>query len=261
MSSRAVQHGDAAGDGGIATFRVRFGAHEATGVRVWDSHVLPAALVAAGLPVSRPVVVVVGGAGGLASAYLEGLAPVFTAGLVPAIEGSRAVVVDGGTDSGVMRILGQARGKGSHGFRLVGVVADGTVKVRGGQVIRDDAADLEPHHTDFVIVPGMEWGAESPWISLTATAIAAGQPTVTVLVNGGEIAYADVWRSLDVGRPVLVLAGSGRTADEIAGALRGEVSDRRAVAIAASGLVRSVPAGDPSMLRDAVVAALETSSN
>lgn len=240
----------------MTTIRVGPSANEATCIRVEEPGVLSAALVAAGLPVSRPVLVVVGGAGGLGAADLERLAPVFTAGLVPAIEQTGAVVIDGGTNSGVMRMLGHARGPGSHAFRLVGVVAEGTVKLPGRRDVRDDAAELEPHHTDFVVVPGHEWGAESPWISLTATALAAGEQSVTVLVNGGDIAYADVSRSLEVGRPVVVVAGSGRTADEIAGALRGEVSDRRAQAIAASGLASSVPVADPSLLREAVVAAL-----
>jgi hypothetical protein len=34
-----------------------------------------------------------------------------------------------------------------------------------------------------------------------------------VLVNGGQIAYTDVAGSLGSGRPVVVLAGSDRTAD------------------------------------------------
>lgn len=260
MPLREVQKGHAGGAGTIATFPVGLDVHEATCIRVEEPHGLLAALAAADFPVSCPVVVVVGGAGGLGAADLERLAPLFSAGLVPAIEQSGAVVVDGGTNSGVMRVMGQARGQGSHGFRLVGVVAEGTVKLPGSQSVGDDAAGLEPHHTDFVVVPGKEWGAESPWISFTATALAAGEPSVTVLVNGGDIAYADVLRSLEVGRPVLVVAGSGRTADEIAGALRGEACDARAQAIAGSGLVSIVPVDDPSLLLGAVVAALGPST-
>lgn len=69
---------------------------------------------------------------------------------------------------------------------------------------------------------------------------------MTVLVNGGQIAYDDVERSVQAGRRVVVVAGSGRTADALAGAVDGGQSDERAMALAASGLVSSVtgrPAG------------------
>jgi hypothetical protein len=56
------------------------------------------------------------------------------------------------------------------------------------------------------------------------------------LVNGGEIAYEDVAESLTRGRPVVVLAGTGRTADAIAAARAGRSTDPRAVAAASSDL-------------------------
>jgi hypothetical protein len=44
---------------------------------------------------------------------------------------------------------------------------------------------------------------------------------VTVLMNGGQIAYRDVAASLGSGRPVVVLAGTGGTADAIVQARAG----------------------------------------
>ena len=111
-------------------------------------------------------------------------------------------------------------------------------------------AVLEPHHTHFLIVPGDHWGAESPWIARTATALAGTAPSITVLINGGEIAYSDVERSLHVGRRVVVIAGSGRTADVIAQALAGTGADERSQALTESGLVHSVPADDPAALAE-----------
>ncbi|HET9321912.1 MAG TPA: hypothetical protein VFO27_19115, partial [Bryobacteraceae bacterium] len=115
---------------------------------------------------------------------------------------------------------------------------------------------LDAHHTHFVLVPGAEWGAESPWIAQVGTELAGGLPSVTVLVNGGEIAYADADCSLRTGRPVLTVVGSGRTAEDLASAVRGAPADKRAVRLAASGLVRAVDGAEPDTLRRALTATL-----
>jgi hypothetical protein len=47
---------------------------------------------------------------------------------------------------------------------------------------------------------------------------------------------------------VIILAGTGRTADTIAAAARGHAEDPRAVQIAASPGTHIVPLGDPSAL-------------
>jgi hypothetical protein len=83
------------------------------------------------------------------------------------------------------------------------------------------AAPLDPYHTQVILVPGDTWGDESPWLSRVAAAIASGWPSVTLVVNGGEITYGDIEHSLEAGRPVIVLAGTGRTADAIAAAAHG----------------------------------------
>ena len=250
----------ATSEGVMSSFRVPAGEGAASLVRAETPEALPAALARAGIPAPGPVVVLVGGAGGLDADRLRRLIPVFAVGLVPAIERVGAVAVDGGTDAGVMRLLGEARSANSAAFRLVGVAAEGTVRVPGMAPGRDDAADLEPHHTDFVLVPGDDWGAEASWIAAAATCLAGRAPSVTVLVNGGDIAYQDAQFSLDAGRPVIVIAGSGRAADEIAAAIRGEPADPRARKIAASGLVSCVDADRPSLVCEAVSTALVPAS-
>jgi hypothetical protein len=107
-----------------------------------------------------------------------------------------------------------------------------------------------------MLVPGAEFGDEAPWIARVATELAGGWPSVTVLVNGGEIAYPDMECSLHAGRPVLAIAGSGRTADQVASAARGGPADERAVRLAASGLVEVVDADDLEALDRAVGARL-----
>jgi hypothetical protein len=103
-----------------------------------------------------------------------------------------------------------------------------------------------------MLAPGAEFGDEAPWIARVATELAGGWPSVTVLVNGGEISYTDVACSLRGGRPVLAVAGSGRTADQLTSAARGAPAEERAVRLAASGLVEVVDADDLAALDRAI---------
>ena len=226
-------------------------------VHVRTRATLAEALEAAGLPSPGPVLVVVGGAGRLDAAELRRLTPLFRDGLVPALERVGAVAVDGGTDAGVMRLLGDAREDSSASFPLVGVAAEGTVRLPGATSDRANTADLAPHHTHFVLVPGDQWGDESSWITATASHLAGDAPSLTVLVNGGDIAYRDATLSVEAGRPLLVIPGSGRAADDIASAVRGEPCDRRAHQIVTSGLVTCVDVDDPGEVGAAVSAALQ----
>jgi hypothetical protein len=134
-------------------------------------------------------------------------------------EQNAAVVIDGGTDAGVMALMGQARAKLGGTFPLLGVAASGTIDLDltlGRSTESGYQAPLEPHHSHFLLVPGDNWGDEALWISDVATALADPARCVTVLVNGGPIARDDVRHSLDAKRPVLVVAGTGRLADELA---------------------------------------------
>jgi SLOG in TRPM, prokaryote len=73
----------------------------------------------------------------------------------------------------------------------------------------------------------------------------------------GKVVSKDVACSLQVGRPVLTVAGSGRTADQLASAVSGGPADERAVRLAASGLVEVVNADDLAALQDALGARLQ----
>ncbi len=200
----------------------------------------------AGLASPMPVVVLVGGAGGLEPRESSVCARLFAEALVPVLDKSGACLVDGGTASGIMALAGQARhGAGASGPH-VGVVAVGTVNWPG-RPARPDAANLDSHHTHVVVVPGDEWGDEAPWISEIASLLAGTAPSVTVLANGGPVAFDDVRHSLAAGRPVLVLADTGRTAADIAAARAGSQHDARASEVAASPLV-SIVRDDPAEL-------------
>lgn len=218
----------------------------AQAVRVWQLDELPRALVKLGLAAPTPVIAVVGGAGGLRPGKLARLRPLFVRALAPLAQALGAAVVDGGTDAGVMRLMGRARAAVGGTFPLIGVAARETVTLPSSQVPAprtgsdQQTAPLEPHHTHFVLVPGVSWGDESAWLSEVAGALADGAGSVTVLVNGGAVALKDASHSLRAGRKVIAVGGSGRTADLLAGALRGDAVEALAAELAASGAIRAV---------------------
>ncbi|GIE99375.1 hypothetical protein [Paractinoplanes rishiriensis] len=206
---------------------------------------LPGAVAALGLGAPLPVVAVVGGAAGIDEQTMDELFTLFTDVIAPVIRERGAVAVDGGTDSGVMRLLGRARAAGAP-FPLVGVPALDTVHFPGHRGAHPGTAALEPHHSHFVLVPGAKWGDEAPWLAGVASALSTGRGGVTVLVNGGEITVEDARCSVAEGRPVLVLAGTGRTADKIAAAVADPAScrDSRIAELAKSAIVRVADVAD-----------------
>jgi hypothetical protein len=226
-------------------------------IRIASTDDIAAALDSAGLRLDRPVIVLVGGAGTMGGKEFETGAQVLRDEVVPIAERRDAVVIDGGTDSGVMQLIGRARSASGGSFPLIGVAAEGTVLVPGAGTPSPDAVELEPNHTLFLLVPGTRWGDEVRWMTDVARVIAGHRSSVTVLVNGGQIAYTDVAASLGSGRPVVVLAGSGRTADAIAQARAGSGGDNRAVEIAASPLTTVVDVGEAGSAAAAIEAALD----
>jgi TRPM family ion channel len=217
----------------------------AIGVRVGDAADLASAAIELGVG-GRPVLVVVGGASRMSAADRRRQAPLFGDILAPIAQQLRATVIDGGTDTGVMSLMGVARQTTGGHFPLVGVIVEElTNRPRGASV---DAVELEPNHTHFVFVPGSQWGEEAPWLAQLATVVSASEPSATVLVNGGRTAVSDVRHSVDAGRHVVVLDGSGRTADALAAAVRGEQSDPVVAELAESGCVHVVDSHDRNAL-------------
>jgi hypothetical protein len=156
-----------------------------------------------------------------------------------------------------MSVIGSARSDTGAQFQLVGVAAAGTVPSPGDLPEGEADTEVDPNHSHIVLVPGDAWGDESRWLSEVAEALSVGHTSATLLVNGGEIAYDDVHHSLAAGRPVVVLAGSGRTADAIASAGLDPHVDERARRIAASPLIRVVSLNAPGVL-SATLASLLT---
>ena len=170
--------------------------------------------------VDRPVIVLIGGHILPEHANLTYQAVEVIAKVAEVLD---AAIICGGTDVGIMAAIGKTRGRNGYQFPLIGIAPEGIVTWpegprNGGSVTPgNEREQLEPHHSHFILVPGIEFGDETKWIVRAATMIATGKnKSVTVLANGGKVSQMDVEEGLRVNRPLIVLSGTGRLADEIA---------------------------------------------
>src|SRR5215208_4902765 len=160
------------------------------------------------IPHPETVIVLVGGAGGIG--WLDKFPMRKAIGIVGRLaEETHSVVIDGGTQAGIMTEIGKQRKRNKFSFPLIGVVFDSLL------IKEEPKSILDPNHTHFFLIPGDDWGDESVWISKIATAIAEDRKSITVLVNGGKISRTDVEYSVMANRPTFVMRGTGRLADEI----------------------------------------------
>ncbi len=189
-------------------------------VNINDYHEIQEALTNLAIPHPKTVIVLVGGAGGIG--FMDKFPMRKAIGIVAKLaEETQSVVVDGGTQAGIMTEIGRQRKRNKFSFPLIGVVFDSLLMKEEPQSI------LDANHTHFFLIPGDDWGDESGWISKIATAIASDikgtpavgaanlQKSITILVNGGNISRTDVEYSLLENRPTFVMRGTGRMADEI----------------------------------------------
>jgi hypothetical protein len=164
----------------------------------------------------RPVIVVCGGADELAGEALALAEALLGPAVASAAELTDAAVVDGGTASGVMALMGGARAEHDHAVPvLVGVAPAGKVSYPGAEPNGERVA-LEPHHTHFLLADSAEWGGETELLVATVEALAAGAPVVMVLAGGGAVALAEAREAARRGWPLLVIERTGGTAAEIA---------------------------------------------
>lgn len=201
----------------IKPFTINFSnGQSAQAIRIADAHDLLAIASWLGLQTGRLTFVLVGGAGGMNQEELTRLYPLFLNSLAPLFDSCESIVMDGGTDSGIMKLMGKARAECGATFPLIGIAASGTITLPEAEHATPHAARLDPNHTHFIFVPGTKWGDESLWIDQIARMIANGFQSVTILINGGDIARKDIEFSIAAQRPVVIVAGSGRLADELA---------------------------------------------
>ncbi|HJP89349.1 MAG TPA: hypothetical protein VJ850_09975 [Candidatus Limnocylindrales bacterium] len=146
-------------------------------------------------------------------------------------EATAVAVVDGGTDTGVMRLIAEARAAASGTFPLAGVAPRGAF----GRLTRTGAPIEPARDHDLVLkVPGERFGDETEWLFSAADELHGGVAPALV-VNGGHLARHEANVRLAEGGVVIAVEGSGRAADELASALHDDPELR------ASGRLRTIP--------------------
>ena len=190
------------------------------------------------LDIAQPqaLIMVFGGAKGLDDLRKARLTELFTDAIAPAAAELGALVIDGGTQSGVMAMMGEALARDGRGSQLLGIAPAGKVTYPGGPSHANigDGAPLEPNHSHFVLVESDEWGGETGTMFKLAGALNVA--VATMLINGGQIAGSEALQSVRNGWHLLVIEGSGRFADQLSAAL----CDRQiAKSVEVSEIVRS----------------------
>lgn len=168
------------------------------------------------LPSIEAVILLAGGAGSMQQPAEANLADLFTEGLASVASALDALIIDGGTESGVMALMGQGVAQQRHKPILLGVAPEGRVSYPGKAGAEEETGPLDPNHSHFVLVETGEWGGETAMMYRLGQFLAGGRPSVAVLVNGGEIARNEILYNVRQQRPIIVIEGSGRLADDIA---------------------------------------------
>jgi hypothetical protein len=191
----------------------------------------PADAILKMLAIEQPeaVIMLVGGATGLDDSLKPRLKELFNRGVAHAVADNNTLIIDGGTEAGVMALMGQVVADSGRNCLLLGVVPAGKVTYPGGPAKGsiEDGAPLDPNHSHFVLVESNEWGGETETMYELAEQLSAHIPVLTVLVSGGELATREVLESVSHGWAIIVIEGTGRLADEIAVAVREKTEPRR----------------------------------
>ena len=188
------------------------------------------ALSIAGLQGPTPTLLVIGGASYMTEESKAKLLLFFNDILATLSANFGITVLDGGTDAGVIHMMGEARRHVKGEFDLVGVAPLNRVIYPDSEPPPTDDSDyppvgLEPHHTHIFLVTGENWGSESRWLANFSSVLAGQFPSMTLLINGGQVSLKDLRLNLELGRQVTIVAGSGRLADKVADTISGTKPD------------------------------------
>jgi hypothetical protein len=173
------------------------------------------------LPKPRAVILLEGGAAGMSEEEIKRVRPLIAEGVARVAVEEGITVIDGGTQAGVMQMMGEGRSVRGGEAPLIGVCPAELVTWPEGPV-GEELVPLEPNHSHFVLTDGDDWGAERETTFALAEFLSKDVPSRAVLANGGKSAKEEVLLNVRQGREVIVLVGSGRLADEIAASVRGE---------------------------------------
>ncbi len=177
-----------------------------------------------------------GGAKGITFTEKFRLAPVLAEGLAQWAKGEPMGLISGGTESGVMGLVGdvskEIENTGGNLVLNMGFAPKDSVRYQGwsGGEGKELGAvyDISPKLTHFfAVIPGeSKFGDEAELMQKSFDGITIGdKKSVGILANGGRFSANELRLNLASGRNVIVLAGTGRLADAVAAYL-GEYEGR-----------------------------------
>jgi hypothetical protein len=121
----------------------------------------------------RAVILLFGGAAGLDDSRKAHLTTLFADGVTPVAAELGALIIDGGTQSGVMAMMGEAVARCPGTCQLLGIAPKRKIahpEIASASAV-SDGAPLEPNHSHFVLVESAEWGGETEKILELARAL------------------------------------------------------------------------------------------
>jgi hypothetical protein len=163
----------------------------------------------------KALFMVIGGAEGIDDPFKARLKQLCSRGIARVAAETGAAIIDGGTEAGIMQMMGQAVADRGRHSPLLGVAPARQVTYPGKSA-ENSLTPLDPNHSHFVLSEGNEWGDETNMMYMLASALGQHVPVVVILANGGSIAKREALCSVQHQWPIIVIQGSGRTADEIA---------------------------------------------
>jgi hypothetical protein len=172
--------------------------------------------------------------------------------IVPLVYEHGLLVIDGGTEAGIMKITGEVLRRARYRYpiiigdgeetireqppdfqdpRLLGFVPEPKVTYPGVERPLENHACLDPNHVYFVMVrDARDWGEEVECMFSFVEYLATQKqiPVINIVANGGRITIQEVYHAVRQGQPVVVLEGSERAAEVIIAALDG-VAEREII--------------------------------
>jgi hypothetical protein len=191
----------------------------------------------------RGIISISGGAKEFPPAAIERTMDLIGRVIVPITYNHNLLIVDGGTEAGVMkttgkafrseyplpRIIGEAsiapdRDADQNGLPLLGIAPGSRVYYPGIDHPSTKECSLDPNHFYFVLVSdAQDWGEEVDcmFAFLDYLAIRKQIPIVNIVANGGRITIKEAFHAVENGWQVIVWEGSHRAAEVIIAALNG----------------------------------------
>ena len=181
------------------------------------------------------IIVAVGGSARDFDMPLE-LHEAFNAGLEKLISFAQVILTTGGTNAGVMKLVGQTVARFAAPCPLIGVMSKGATNdhetfegVHGGTVTyapreaRKGVADLDPNHTHVLMYDTVKTGENYFGMEIAprarferVLAESQGAILINVILQGGPGTFAIIENALMERTPVVLLEGSGGACDAVA---------------------------------------------